>query len=429
MKNILHIFKKDSIPEILKRPGFIISIVIIAITLLFAISTIIYMQGTMLYFIYIISFAPLLVEIKNFYMKPYNVPVKVHVRNFVKPSLFLKSKYGVVLAIILVFSLSPFYLSPFLEYQMNDYSKSQSFQKSISDLSNQIILNSTDDYEKARNLYYWTNCTSKNIAGIYSKSSFIRIYPLHIYLTEPYYCIRLIEHQNPEWVIKSRCGACEEFSQTFMLLAHNANLTVRSVHNHGYDHNWDEVLIENEWIIVDPSMCLFDINPSYYEDNLSWVSTYIFAIYPNGTKEDITSRYTNVSNLTLRAIDEKSNPLSNANIFLFSNNHPIHKESNTTFQAKTNSNGEYLIQVGGGNYTLLTEKLIDGEMYSNKSSLIITENDDVYYDLILKKDNLYWVNRTISYIQHTINFIIISLYSLFLWISCVIYWEYKNLSN
>ena len=92
----------------------------------------------------------------------------------------------------------------------------------------------------------------------------------------------------------------------------------------------------------------FDVPPSYYEDDLNWVSTYVFAIYPNGTEEDITPRYTNLSHLTLRVIDDKMNPISNASVSLFSNNHPKHSEINTTFQTKTNSNGTCLISVGGG---------------------------------------------------------------------------------
>lgn len=60
------------------------------------------------------------------------------------------------------------------------------------------------------------------------------------------------------WILASRCGACIEYSLLYRGLAVASNLTVRSVHNPGEDHNWDEVLINGSWVIVGPGWPKFN---------------------------------------------------------------------------------------------------------------------------------------------------------------------------
>jgi len=427
MVSKIDLFKKSSDFEPFTKPTYILSNFIILLTYLFL--HIVNIKGTLIILLYIGSLVPFLIETKQIITTPNNYSSAKNQNYDLKIADFLKLKYILLFVIILIYSLSPLYLPDILINQMNGYSTSQTFNQNVNELTEIILLNSTNDYEKTKALYDWSNINSKNIYGVYSKKAFIQIYPLHLYLTPPYYCIRLIEHQNPEWILSSRCGACEEFSQIFMILADNANLTVRSVHNHGYDHNWNEVFIDGKWIIVDPSMNRFDVPPSYYEDDLDWVSTYVFAIYPNGTKEDITSRYTNLSHLTLRVTDDKMNPVSNASVSVFSNNHPKHSEINTTFQTKTNSNGTCLIALGEGNYTLVVEKMIDEIPFSSRAELKISEDETTTYELTLKAEKFYWINNNEALSLRTVSFIGSVLYSFLLWIVLIMYIELKRIEN
>ena len=94
------------------------------------------------------------------------------------------------------------------------------------------------------------------------------------------------------------------------------------------------------WIVVDPSIVRlknnqsgFNVSHRSFEQGIN--RSYMFALYPNGTTEDVTYQYTNFSNLTIMVVDENKIPITNASINVFSNNHPKKKEIDTEISCTT----------------------------------------------------------------------------------------------
>jgi hypothetical protein len=88
-----------------------------------------------------------------------------------------------------------------------------------------------------------------------------------------------------------------------------------------------------------------------------------------------------------------------------------------------------LICVGGGNYTIVAEKWLNSTLITNKTSLIILENENSDYELILKKDWFYWATTVKYPVLRIINIIIALVYSLLLWYVIAMYIEIKNLEQ
>ena len=311
----------------------------------------------------------------------------------------LKFKYIFLIIIFLIFFLSPFYISPLLVKNMEKYAHNEKTNDDLNNLALEITSNYSDDKNKTNALLNWFDKSPGNIINILGNPLLLKIYPLHICINQPYICIRINDQENPEWILKSRCGACGEYSMFFMEIADKANLKVRSIHDKGYDHNWDEVLIDGKWIIVDPSIVDlennetgFNISNRYYDQNWDRLGmSYVYALYPNKTTEDVTYRYTNLTNLTLTTTDENGKTIPNVDLILLSNNHPRRKNIDTTLQYTTDSEGKCTIKVGGGNYTIISNIDNNGLHMYNKSTLTFFEDEIRSFSVILKKDNLWWI--------------------------------------
>lgn len=311
----------------------------------------------------------------------------------------LKFKYIFLIIILLIFFLSPFYISPILVKNMEKYAHNEKTNDDLNNLALEITSNYSDDKNKTNALLNWFDKSPGNIINILGNPLLLKIYPLHICINQPYICIRINDQENPEWILKSRCGACGEYSMFFMEIADKANLKVRSIHDKGYDHNWDEVLIDGKWIIVDPSIVDlennetgFNISNRYYDQNWDRLGmSYVYALYPNKTTEDVTYRYTNLTNLTLTTTDENGKTIPNVDLILLSNNHPRRKNVDTTLQYTTDSEGKCTIKVGGGNYTIISNIDNNGLHMYNKSTLTFFEDEIRSFSVILKKDNLWWI--------------------------------------
>jgi len=198
--------------------------------------------------------------------------------------------------LLLIIALSPMYLpfaaiyyehahgQPFSEMIANDIKKENQTETVLE------IIKWVGDQDNIRNIWGHQLFSFGNIA-------FIDIFP--------FFCIRTF-HDTPTWVLFTRCGACEENALIFAEIAKHANLTVRSIHSHGEDHNWDEVFIDGKWITVDvscPNGTCFDVDPFFYDR--AWGNrSYIYAIYPNGSKTDVTDRYTYTGNITVKISDD-----------------------------------------------------------------------------------------------------------------------------
>ncbi len=252
-----------------------------------------------------------------------------------------------------------------------------------------ITMNTSSELDKARVVFEWFNSTNGNMQNVYGKNLLFEYYPLEVYTGPPYFCIRLIGHDNPLWILTTRCGACDEYALLFMEMANEAGLKVRSIHNHGENHNWDEVLVDGRWVIVDPSWPKFNPPPSFYDKNRVTANgdvinlSYAYALYPNGDVEDVTERYTNVGTLEVKAVDERGRILSNVRIHLLSNNYVEGKY--TGLNCITDGEGTCVFSLGGGNYTLISRNDEIPPLY-NQTSVTIEENKLKSIEVILKKD-------------------------------------------
>jgi hypothetical protein len=310
----------------------------------------------------------------------------------------LKISYMILIILVLLFFLLPIYTQTLLKYHIEEYAQSKTAKTDLHKLTSEITRGYSDDANKTKAILRWFDRDSGHITNTFGKEHSLKIYPLHVYTSKPYICIRLIGHENPLWVLKSRCGACEEYAMFFMEMANATNLTVRSIHNHGENHNWDEILINGKWIVVDPVQVKlndnktgFNISQRFYEEDWSLNRSYIFALYPNGTTEDVTYRYTNVSNLTIITIGENKMTAPNVSIRILSDNNPKKKASDTEINSITDSEGRCEIKIGGGNYTITGAKRDDSSHLSAEATITLVENENNSTQLILKKDRLWWL--------------------------------------
>ena len=333
----------------------------------------------------------------------------------------LKISCMLIIVLVLLFVLSAVCTQTLLKYHIKKYTQSEMAKGNLHNITSEITIGYGDDINKTKAILRWFDKDSGNINNIYGKKYLLlKIYPLHVYTSKPYICIRLIGHGNPTWVLKSRCGACEEYAMLFMEMANAANLTVRSIHNHGEDHNWDEVLIDKEWIVIDPVQVSlsnnktgFNISQRFYEEDWSLNISCVFALYPNGSTEDVTHRYTNLSNLTVITIDENKMPVSNVSIHILSNNNPKKKASDTGVNCITDSEGSCEIEIGDGNYTITGKKKEGNSHISAETTITLLENKNNSTQLILKKDRVWWLRCIVPYSLVFVLFIlsILGLYS------------------
>jgi hypothetical protein len=250
-----------------------------------------------------------------------------------------------------------------------------------------LIEKSRNDTEKTQSILQWFNRTtngSDNIANTYYRNKENKVLlnlagVFYIFSEQPNFGVRTIGN-NPLWVYNRRCGQCGEYSALFMEMAHRANLTVRSVSCSGEDHAWDEVFIpeENEWKIIDPTAVKLPDSTGYQSSDFMERKvagdlhqkqgnvSYVFAQYPNGTKEDITYRYTNLTNITVLITDENGLPQPNMIINVISNNRGGARD--TGLNKKTNDTGQFTFTVGGGSYTFQIQRendIFPSESYTN----------------------------------------------------------------
>jgi len=149
-------------------------------------------------------------------------------------------------------------------------------REGLQSLVSGIIEDSVNGTERVRKIYEWmTNSTHlTNVYRSCSIDNYIVFIP-----KPPFICLRLVGEEYPLWFLSSRCGACMEYSLLFREMANAANLTVRSVHNPGEDHNWDEVLINGEWIIVDAGWPILNPSSSFYEVGRGLNVSYVYGMY------------------------------------------------------------------------------------------------------------------------------------------------------
>lgn len=256
------------------------------------------------------------------------------------------------------------------------------------------------DYEKAEVIFEYVHATMKNI--YFSDISIPITGSIALYHSKHYgwfICMRTENYNAVDIIGSQKCGACREYAMLFMRMAEYANLTVRMVHNLGEDHSWDEVLINGTWIVVDPSAGIFNASPSMYEDKWGKALSYVYAIYPNGQKVDITSRYTKTATLNIKVVDTNKKPLPNIKVYVLSHNY-FKKRRFTGLTCKTDYNGKCTIEFGGGAYTLVAKS--DGiiPLYAEKY-FVLAENKTYHKTIIVSHNALHmscptWIRTIIK---------------------------------
>lgn len=183
---------------------------------------------------------------------------------------------------------------------------------------------------------------------------------MRVFSDPPYICIRCFEDNDARWILTSRCGACGEYSRLFMVMADALGYAAKRVHAPGEDHVWNEVKIDGKWIPVDPTDVVLPTSDGWKEydfmEKKEGNVSYVWAEYlHNDTIEDITSLYTNLTNVTIHAVDKNNNSLSDVTITIISHNlkrEPNHETSiPEKLKPRTDESGFTTFQIGGGNYT------------------------------------------------------------------------------
>ena len=220
-------------------------------------------------------------------------------------------------------------------------------KEKVRDITDKIVDRNDSDMNKAYKIYEWVRSNMKEVY----KGSLLEYYIVFKFRDNlPEICFRLTSSKYPYIPIFTRCGACLEYSLAYRDLAYESGLEVRSVHDKGEDHNWDEVYINGRWIVVDPSWLGFNISRTDVKDVKGNIS-YIYAEYPNGTQVDITDLYTKTYTLEFHILDAEMLKDRYAEIQLISKN-----PNSISIPFKTilisGENNIYFVKLGEGNYKI-----------------------------------------------------------------------------
>ena len=293
-----------------------------------------------------------------------------------------------VIVYLLLYFIIPTCIMPLVDHN---------YRRSIGGLVQQIVENTSNDVDKALKIQKWVYGNLVNVYKEYDIDNYI------VFTSKPpFVCIRLIGDKYPLWVLATRCGACMEYSLLYRELAYAANLTVRSVHNPGEDHNWDEVYINGTWIIVDPSLGKFNVSSRYYEIHRGLNVSYVYAKYTNGTAVDITERYTNTSTIKIKVI-QNNTPVAQAKIGIYSlNYYKDHGLPIIGATCYTNQNGICQIRLGGGKYRVTVEKHYDGSIYFGETIIETTEGKDYSVTMALNKKHIIIPPTVNTFLMHVL---------------------------
>jgi len=294
----------------------------------------------------------------------------------------------IIFILISIVILFPSYIKAMVHW------KAEENDLELQRLTQDLIKNANTDQEKTLSILKWFDRSSENIHNCWHLAVngkmlvSIPYLNLLIFSVEPYFCFHTFGKDNPSWILTSRCGACEEYSLLFREMASIANLTARRVVCTGENHLWDEILINGTWIVVDPTevdlplSSGFNLSTRFFEQKVKNVS-HVYAEYQNGTIEDITYRYTNLTNVSFLTLDSSGNFISDVKIRILSNNKG--RGLDTGLTCTTNNTGRCQIRIGGGSYTFVSEKELIPPLY-DETTISLAEGEIYNFTIILKSD-------------------------------------------
>ncbi|PNX49790.1 MAG: hypothetical protein BV457_00470 [Thermoplasmata archaeon M9B1D] len=303
-------------------------------------------------------------------------------------------KIGLLLAIlILILLLTPYMI-------LMTHLKAEANRPELQKLVKTIISDSDTDEAKTKKLLEWFNTSKNNIYNNYYlkvKGTLGFGGKIRVYLGEPYIGIRTFNDKDSLWILTSRYGHCGEYALIFRDMADEAGLTVRRARCFGEDHEWNEVLINGTWIVIDATRVGtakdngYNVSPKFMEKKVAGNRgttegnvSYVIAEYLNGTIVDITSRYTKIVNISIAAQDENGNTLSNVKIKIKSNNR--YSAYDTRLSNTTNQNGICSFTLGGGDYIFesITNDIIP--LFREKSIVFTEDIPNLNFTVVLKSD-------------------------------------------
>jgi hypothetical protein len=157
-----------------------------------------------------------------------------------------------------------------------------------------------------------------------------------------------------KYILITQNGNCGESSLASIGMAQAAGIPVRQVGFRGEDHAFTEMLVDGEWMTLDPISGYgngFNVPPRYYDTFWQNIS-YVEAIYPNGTVEDITSRYTDMGVFLVTVVDQNNQTVSNASVSVISYNKADHQPRSTNLTKTTGENSQANLVLGDGAYKI-----------------------------------------------------------------------------
>ncbi|WP_231476871.1 transglutaminase domain-containing protein, partial [Methanoculleus sp. MH98A] len=126
---------------------------------------------------------------------------------------------------------------------------------------------------------------------------------------------RMLFNENSHFIAYYKTGACEELAILFNKTTSEAGFKSRIVRTTAEDHAWNEVYIDDQWVHVDPTLYyhystgeypsyegIWYDHPSAYSE-LGWHGGYSKILVDDGTKEDVSSRYANVGNVSVSFLE------------------------------------------------------------------------------------------------------------------------------
>ncbi len=298
-----------------------------------------------------------------------------------------RAEFILLIAIILVAS-TPYYM-PSLAKAITDHYEDSGYYRSFTP-----IYSGPDDGARIINIIAWSNA---HFTDMYKGGGIWPIQPLGQYylmasLSPPAITIRSADAQESlttayEWTMITKAGNCGENSILTLGLTNLAGIPVRRTYLQGEDHVFNEAFVAGRWIVIDPLNPFnkgYDIPPGFYEEGWKYHVSYVYARYPNGTIEDVTTRYTTAAYVDLLVEDENGKPVDNATVRVYSNNRqdlpPTALPIFTNLTGRTDARGAIKFRIGDGNYTItaVTDERI------GKLKIALKANETLAMDLVVK---------------------------------------------
>jgi len=310
-----------------------------------------------------------------------------------KSWLKLRNKWSIILIVILSIIIFMELYSPLIMH----WASESYIKDNLKEFANTYTQNISSQEGKAIALVRWQY---SNYKGVYTYNQFPFIPFIRFKGFDFKICQRTDKDKDPSWVFFSKCGACGESAMLYGELVRAIGLKARVIKNPGEDHSWNEVLINNSWVVMDASWNATNVPRSYYGQakNLS----YVF-YEENGEKIDITKEYTNKTGVLIIKLPEKYN---NPNVQIIS--HFLSPPRDSEYKCNW-INNTCKAELGINNYTLIVSAGKFIKKYEKKEA---TVEENSIKEVEFKPNKLYFVPIFQSRITV---FIFDLLFILFIW--------------